>query len=679
MSSINPYTNFPRNMEERVRKYKFSDTYRTVTYAFACINAIADAATSYDFNFFPRGTLSDPDREPVPPTHPVHALFRPNAKYPEFNIPSRREFLRRIFINMGNYGEIFGSIELKNKTSGVPVGIFIDPPSRYQPVYTNDKVRGRKLLSHWAEMDAQGQKTEKRKKPGELLQFSYYNPYDPDRGLTPLAAGRLAIEQEVNMAIWNAGFFKGGIKNPIVILLKRVFGSAKQRKDYIDELKKLYSGFVNGHLPLLAEGGADVRPLFSSVKDLDFIQGKKLSREEICALFGVPPARVGIFEYANYANSFEQRKGFLLNTCKSKMEYVKDIMQNGLLDIHFKDLECDWDYPRMERDVEDPVARATELNLTAQAARQYFDMGKTWDEIASILGNRNLRGEGGGEVAAPPEEEEIEEGMKVRLIPPPKTRVLTSGVRQIDLSPQFSHQYVKNFERLVLPGLRLHWDRLVGEFSRRAVEEHGKNGQPFDDLARWNRVWTGSAEVVLRRIFDTGISRAAQELEDPAEVLSSFKGRQRRAQGDDLLPSDDPRGTVDWFTKKTLEKTASIISSIAAVGGSSGMVKENPEALIQMQLVSGESLSMVSRIYHHARFMSHAARGVGKHTWQYNPNCRVEGHDVLAGKTVRMWDSFTEEKAMIYPNATGRSGLTPCLCTTYPKEVELKARVKAGD
>jgi len=43
-------------------------------------------------------------------------------------------------------------------------------------------------------------------------------------------------------------------------------------------------------------------------KDMDFIQQKKMSREEICSVFKVPPALIGLFEYANYANAREQEQ-----------------------------------------------------------------------------------------------------------------------------------------------------------------------------------------------------------------------------------------------------------------------------------------------------------------------------------------------------------------------------------
>jgi hypothetical protein len=39
-----------------------------------------------------------------------------------------------------------------------------------------------------------------------------------------------------------------------------------------------------------------------TAKDMDWLEGSKLSREEICAAFGVPPIVVGIFDHATYSN-----------------------------------------------------------------------------------------------------------------------------------------------------------------------------------------------------------------------------------------------------------------------------------------------------------------------------------------------------------------------------------------
>ena len=68
---------------------------------------------------------------------------------------------------------------------------------------------------------------------------------------------------------------------------------------------KQYQGFTKAHGLIIMDQSTKIESVGLSQKDMEFLEQRKLSREEILAIFKVPPAKAGILENANYSNSKE--------------------------------------------------------------------------------------------------------------------------------------------------------------------------------------------------------------------------------------------------------------------------------------------------------------------------------------------------------------------------------------
>jgi hypothetical protein len=126
------------------------------------------------------------------------------------------------------------------------------------------------------------------------------------------------------------------------------------------------------------QGGVEVKPLVVNPKDIDFINGKKLNREEILAIFGVPPSIVGIFEYSNYSNTREQIRIFWEHTLLPKMNFLLELIQFNILDKDFPGISAKWDLSQVKGLAPDPI----EL---ANPAKVYQSMGYSASQISKIL------------------------------------------------------------------------------------------------------------------------------------------------------------------------------------------------------------------------------------------------------------------------------------------------------
>ncbi len=648
---------FPNKASERVSKYSLRDAYRVVSWVYACINAIAEAISGVPLEFWDSQDLDT--RQPLGEEHPIRKVFYPPKPY---EIPTLEDFIKQIYINLGIFGEAFVPYEFKgSKPENVP----IRNPYLFEAVL-NDNTGD---VEKWKMQIIGGQGAtgkEKILRPDQLMHIKYYDPYNRHRGLSPLNAGRLPIEQEINMSVWNAGFFQGGIRNPVVILLKHMLGSGPARTQFLQNIKNQYMGFVKGHGPLVIEGGADARPLLSSIKDLDFIEGKSLTREEICALYGVPPAQVGIFRYANYANSREQTRLFWVNTLIPKMRILRNTLQSSLLDLYYPDVFVDWDWARIEAIREDPVSEATAQNLHAAAANVYYNMGYTKEEIATILDDIDLAQDSGEDMPeeepeAPPEdggEGEEEEPVEESIL---QIRTDADGTL-IEASHRIYGIYTQLYQNKVLDIYTKQYVSFLKTFTKTVINE-GIKGKEIDQ-AKWQKHWIESIRPLMKSIYYEGVRQAAVEHSNPARILGSFGVRGLKI--DDLVAGEDPNRSIDFFSRATSSKSFVITGALLGYlrSPSANILSETPDAVILPLVSIAEAQWAVSRIYHHGKIVAGSVLGVEKHAWA-SWKCPIEGHDQMTGMVVTPWEEFNKE--LMHPNSGTKSApVTACTCTVFP-------------
>ncbi len=66
-------------------------------------------------------------------------------------------------------------------------------------------------------------------------------------------------------------------------------------------------------------------------KDIAFLKLLKHNRERVFGVFGLPPFRGGIMEYANYANALAQDKDFWINTIAPILKVIEDAFNKQML------------------------------------------------------------------------------------------------------------------------------------------------------------------------------------------------------------------------------------------------------------------------------------------------------------------------------------------------------------
>ena len=130
--------------------------------------------------------------------------------------------------------------------------------------------------------------------PAEYVaHFQLPNPFDVYRGLPPLAAALLAADSDTAMAYWNGSFFgRDNVMPSSIINLKS--GDPNAPIDVADAatlksaLRSDYQAARRKTAITTAPGGIEAVLLGWNPKDMDFIQGRQFTKEEIFAVYGIP-------------------------------------------------------------------------------------------------------------------------------------------------------------------------------------------------------------------------------------------------------------------------------------------------------------------------------------------------------------------------------------------------------
>jgi HK97 family phage portal protein len=129
-------------------------------------------------------------------------------------------------------------------------------------------------------------------------------------GLNPVAYARQAIALGLATEEHGARLFGNGA------VTSGVLETDQQLSDEaFDRLKKQFhdnhQGLANAHKPMILEMGLNWKPVALNQEDSQFLETRKFQRDEICAIYRVPPHMVANLERTTFSNIEHQALGFV--------------------------------------------------------------------------------------------------------------------------------------------------------------------------------------------------------------------------------------------------------------------------------------------------------------------------------------------------------------------------------
>lgn len=281
-----------------------------VATANCCIQLIAETCASLPLKVYRR--RDDGGREEAP-DHPVARVLRkPTATLTGF------EFREMLVAGMLTHGNAYARVVLDNRGA----------VSELVPLMAED-VSPVRLVNGAVAYDVNMGRRRERLIADEVVHCRWRTK-DGIRGLSPLQLaretfGNALAEQEFHGAMWRNGARPSAVLEHPGVLGEDARGRLR------DSFAEKFGGAANAGKVLVLEEAMQLKPWSLSMKDAEFIAARKLTAEDVCRVFNVPPPVAHILDHATYSNISEQLKSFVRLTIRPWLVRVEQTLMDKLL------------------------------------------------------------------------------------------------------------------------------------------------------------------------------------------------------------------------------------------------------------------------------------------------------------------------------------------------------------
>jgi HK97 family phage portal protein len=199
--------------------------------------------------------------------------------------------------------------------------------------------------------------------PQDIIAFIDPDPKNWLEGMSPLQASRFQHNTSEFGLRWNMNFF-GNNAQPEGFLVSEGL-SEDNRKAIEQQLKAKYGGPDNAGRVGVLNAALDWLPITKSQRDMEYIEGLKMMRDDILSIQGVPKPLVGLTD-SKYNNMQEAQRIFQQYTVVPSLTMEREVLNEQLIRKYYKatDRGSDRGY---YYDYADPVEMDVEKNSKASA------------------------------------------------------------------------------------------------------------------------------------------------------------------------------------------------------------------------------------------------------------------------------------------------------------------------
>jgi len=183
--------------------------------------------------------------------------------------------------------------------------------------------------------------------PAEIVHVMFCDPSNVYWGCSPLQAGARAVDTDVEAVKWNKVSLQNRAVSDGILSFKHDL-DATQYAAAKAMFKEQHQGPLNAREPFVMGNEAQWLPMSLSPAEMDFIESRKMTREDICAIFQVPPPMIGIYDKATLANIETARKIFWLDTIIPLMEDLQDAYNLSISPDFGSDFKIEFDVSNVE-------------------------------------------------------------------------------------------------------------------------------------------------------------------------------------------------------------------------------------------------------------------------------------------------------------------------------------------
>jgi hypothetical protein len=197
--------------------------------------------------------------------------------------------------------------------------------------------------------------------PEEIIHFKFPSPTSQLYGMSPLVAVAGAYSFDRNIRKFEDTLMKNNARPEAILETQGVIGD----REY-DRLKEQwqmnYGGSTKVGKTIILEKGLSYKPITMSVKDINYLMGRKMAREEIAAAYGVPMSKLTT-ESVNLANARVGEWQYKKDTLEPRLRRIEEKLNEKLVPMFDDKLFFAYDTPVPEDETFDLQERRTNLSI----------------------------------------------------------------------------------------------------------------------------------------------------------------------------------------------------------------------------------------------------------------------------------------------------------------------------
>lgn len=191
-------------------------------------------------------------------------------------------------------------------------------------------------------------------------------------GVSPLQPLGVTVRIEDGAQRHQAAMLANGARTPTAITMTPDFLSFEpDKRDQIignlrADVERLYAGPDNSGRPMLLPPGLATAPVGYTAVEAELIDQRRLTREEIAAVYDIPPPMVGILDHATYSNVAEMHRMLFTTVLGPWLTLIEERLMAQLVrgETAFDGLFVEFELKDVLRG--DPVGEAQALTTQVQ-------------------------------------------------------------------------------------------------------------------------------------------------------------------------------------------------------------------------------------------------------------------------------------------------------------------------
>ncbi len=474
--------------------------------------------------------------------------------------------------------------------------------------------------------------------PGELVHFRGYNPANRTVGLSPLETLRRVLAEEFATGEYREHFWKNAARQSAVIErpLDAPEWSPTSRARYTAEFEAMYSGGANSGKTIVLEEGMKLNKNSFSAQESEYLQGRKLTREECARAYHIPLPMVGILDNANFANMREAHKQLYQDCLGPILAMIEDEIDLQLLP----------EFPNSDGVyVEFNIQEKLSGSFEEQAQSFQSAVGRPWmtpDEARARLNMPSLGGDA-DQLATPLNV--LIGGQASPRDSAPKGLLLGTKAAEGDIDPTLPELRGRHMEK---------WAEVLSRFFGRqqsAIIGRVREGAGIETVWSDGERWDGELSADLLRLSSA-----------TALVWARYMAEQMDIELDEAR--------MESYLAASASNAAVAINATTHNQVATALSDEVPKDAVKrlFEIAAGSRAREISRsrVTSMANFGAHEGAkqaGLSKKTWQVNSGNPRDDHAAMNGMTIGIGELFPTGQRWPGDPAGGAAEVANCKCS----------------